>query len=33
VSGIGLADLALGVWETVRYSRRGDSPAARGPNP
>jgi hypothetical protein len=33
VSGIGLADIALGVWETVRHSRRRDSAAVPGPNP
>jgi hypothetical protein len=27
ISGIGLADLALGVWETVRYFRQAQHPA------
>ena len=27
ISGVGLADMALGVWESVRYLRRAETPA------
>jgi hypothetical protein len=33
ISGIGLADIALGVWETVRYFQQGQNPADSAQTP